>query len=105
MPSHPAKAQDKEFFDLAAEAKKRVNYRYDKYGEQAKAISDAGKLKLVSETICMPFRGYHFTLDKGQVIRYEMLDGPQILDIPATMSEAAQPKSGPIRTTRRSWGQ
>ena len=73
-------AQDKEFFDLAAEAKKRVNYRYDKYGEQAKAASDSGKLKLVSETTCMPFRGYHFTLDKGQVIRYEILDGPQILD-------------------------
>ena len=80
VPSHQAQAQDKEFFDLAAEAKKRINHRYDKYGEQAKAASDAGKLKLVSETTCMPFRGYNFTLDKGQVIRYEMLDGPQILD-------------------------
>ena len=30
-------------FDLAAEAKKAVNKRYDMYYEKAKAASDAGK--------------------------------------------------------------
>ena len=27
-----------------------------------------------------PYDGYGFTLDKGQVVRYELTDGPQILD-------------------------
>ena len=69
-----------EFFDAGEEAKKKVNKRYDPYCEKAKAASDAGKLKLVSEKICEPFNGYSFELDKGQVIRYEVLDGAQILD-------------------------
>ena len=70
----------KEFFDAGEEAKKKVNKRYDPYCEKAKAGSDAGKLKLVSEKICQPFQGYSFKLDKVQVIRYEVLDGPQIID-------------------------
>jgi len=70
----------KEFYDLAGEVKKTVNKRYDEYLEKAKAASDGGKLKLVSERICQPFQGHWFELDKGQVIRYEVLDGPQILD-------------------------
>ena len=36
-------------YDLAAEAKKAVNKRYDIYYKKANAASDAGKLKLVSE--------------------------------------------------------
>ena len=67
-------------FDLAAEAKKAVNKRYDMYYEKAKAAHDAGKLKLVSEHICQPFQGHAFKVDKGQTIRYEVIDGPQILD-------------------------
>ena len=70
----------KEFYDVSAEVKKYVNERYNEYYHKAKAVSDAGKLKLVSEKICQPFNGYGFELDKGQVIRYEVLDGPQILD-------------------------
>ena len=70
----------KEFYDLSGEVKKYVNERYNKYYEKAKAAHDAGKLKFVSEKICQPFNGYAFKLDKGQTIRYELLDGPQILD-------------------------
>ena len=70
----------KEFFDAGAEAKKKVNKRYDKYGEAARELSDAGKLKLVSTKICQPFQGDWLELDKGQVIRFEVLDGPQIID-------------------------
>ena len=70
----------KKFFDAGEEAKKKVNQRYTKYYEQAKAASDGGKLKLVHEQVCQPFQGYSLELDKGQVIRYENIDGPQILD-------------------------
>ena len=70
----------KEFFDAGAEAKKKVNQRYAPYYEKAKAASDGGKLKLVSEQICQPFQGYSFELDKGQVIRFEIIDGTQIID-------------------------
>ena len=69
-----------EFFDAGEEAKKKVNKRYDPYCEKARELSDGGKLKLISETTCQPFQGAWFELDKGQVIRYEVLDGPQILD-------------------------
>jgi len=69
-----------EFYDLAEEAKKIVNKKYDEYYVKGKAASDGGKLKLVSEKICQPFDGYSFELNKGQVIRYEVIDGPQILD-------------------------
>ena len=71
---------ENDFYDAGAEAKKKVNRRYEKYYRQAKAASDAGRLKLVSEQICQPFQGHSFELDKGQVIRYEVLDGPQIID-------------------------
>ena len=71
---------EKKFFDAGDEAKKKVNHRYDKYGEAARELSDAGKLKLVSEKICQPFQGDWVNLDKGQVIRLEILDGPQIID-------------------------
>ena len=72
-------AEDK-FIDISKETKKRMNEPYEKYYKQAKAASDAGKLKLVREEIWQPYNGYGFTLDKGQVVRYELTDGPQILD-------------------------
>lgn len=68
------------FFDAGDEAKKKVNKRYDQYGQKARELSDAGKLKLVSTKVCQPFQGDWVTLDKGQVIRFEMMDGPQIVD-------------------------
>ena len=70
----------KKFFDAGAEAKKKANKQYDPYLEKARAASDTGRLKLVSERVCEPFRGHWFELDKGQVIRYEVMDGPQIID-------------------------
>ena len=71
---------EREFYDLAAEVKKKVNQRYARYYEQAKAASDGGKLKLVSEKVFHPVRGHAFELDKGQVVRYDVIDGPQIID-------------------------
>ena len=70
----------KEFYDLSAEAKKNVNKPYNQYFEKAKAASDAGKLKLVSEKTVQPFDGYGFELKKGQTVRYELTHGPQIID-------------------------
>ena len=70
----------KQELDLNALAKKNINTAVDPYYKTGKAASDGGKLKLVSEQICQPFNGYAFKLDKGQVIRYECIDGPQILD-------------------------
>ena len=70
----------KEFHDAGAEAKKIANKPYNKYLEAARAASDAGELKLVEERVCQPFQGHHFELDKGQVIRYEIIDGAQIID-------------------------
>ena len=69
-----------EFLDISLETTKAMNAPYEKYYKQAKEASDNGKLKLVSEEIVQPYDGYGFTLDKGQVIRYEMLTGPQIID-------------------------
>jgi uncharacterized protein YcgI (DUF1989 family) len=74
------KKMAEEFFDAGEEAKKKVNLRYTPYYEKAEAASDAGQLKLVSEQICQPFQGYSLELDKGQVIRFEIIDGPQIID-------------------------
>ena len=68
------------FFDAGGEAKKKVNQRYERYYRQARAASDGGMLKLVREQICQPFQGHAFELAKGQVIRYEVMDGPQIID-------------------------
>ena len=49
--SNQVTAQDREFFDAGAEAKKKVNKRYDKYGDKERAASEGGKLKLVSDRI------------------------------------------------------
>ena len=69
-----------EEFDFILDVKKRVNVPYKKYYEQAKAASEAGKLKLVSEHILQPFNGYGFELKKGQVVRYELPEGHKIID-------------------------
>ena len=70
----------KQDYDLADSIKKTLTKRYEKYYKNAKAAQEAGKLKLVSETICQPHSGYAFKVDKGQTIRYENIDGIQILD-------------------------
>jgi len=71
-------AQDE--YDLVKAAKLRVNAPNDKYYEQARAASKAGSLELVDEFILEPYSGRGFELKKGQVVRYEMIAGPQILD-------------------------
>ena len=67
-------------YDIILDVKKRMNAPYQKYYEQAKTASEAGKLKLVSEHILEPYNGYGFELDKGQVVRYELPEGAQIID-------------------------
>ncbi len=69
-----------EEYDLILDAGARVNAPYEKYYEQAKAASVNGKLKLVSERIVQPYSGAGFELDKGQVVRYELIEGAQIVD-------------------------
>ena len=69
-----------EEYDLILDVKKRVNVPYKKYYQQAKAASEGGKLKLVKEHILQPYNGYGFKLDKGQVVRYELPEGAQIID-------------------------
>ena len=70
----------KERRDIASEVKKRVSERFAEPGRKAKKLSDAGKLKLVTRETMQPFEGYGFNLDKGQVLRYELTTGPQIID-------------------------
>ena len=67
-------------YDLILDGARRVNEPYDKYYKQAKAASEAGKLKLVSEHVLEPYTGYGWKIDKGQVVRYELISGPQIID-------------------------
>ena len=69
-----------EYFDAVAEKKKEITNRFKPYYEKARKATDEGKLKLVREQICQPWDSVGFTLDKGQVVRYELTDGPQILD-------------------------
>jgi len=67
-------------YDIIVEAKKKVNEPHNKSYLQAKAASEAGKLKLVNEIILEPYSGKGFKLDKGQVVRYELISGAQIID-------------------------
>jgi uncharacterized protein YcgI (DUF1989 family) len=69
-----------EEYDFILDVKKRVNVPYKKYYQQAKAASESGKLKLVNEIILEPYNGKGFELKKGQVVRYEMTSGAQIID-------------------------
>jgi uncharacterized protein YcgI (DUF1989 family) len=69
-----------EDYDIVADAKKRMNEPYNRYSEQAKAASLAGKLKLVKELTIEPYNGRGFELKQGQVVRYEIIAGPQIID-------------------------
>lgn len=68
------------FRELVAEKKAEFNRQFDDAGAQAKAARDRGELRLVDEFVTEPYRGHGFAVRKGQVLRYELLDGPQILD-------------------------
>ena len=68
-------------YDIVAEGKKHINAPFQKCYEQAKAVSEAGKLKLVSEYTLQPYNGHGFKIDKGQVVRYELIGGAQTIDL------------------------
>jgi uncharacterized protein YcgI (DUF1989 family) len=67
-------------YDLVKYAKKKINEPYDKIANKAKAASIAGKVKLVKELMIEPYNGRGFELKKGQIVRYEIIEGPQIID-------------------------
>ena len=67
-------------YDLVAEMKKAFNKRSETAYKKAREASINGKLKLVKEFIMEPYVGHGFELAKGQVVHYELVDGPQILD-------------------------
>ena len=69
-----------EEYDLVAEKKKEFNKPSEAAYLQAKEASEKGELKLVNEFIMEPYRGHGFELKKGQIVHYELVDGPQILD-------------------------
>ena len=54
---------------------------YDRAYDEARAASENGELEVVEERILEPYRGHGFELKRGQVIHYELIDGPQALDI------------------------
>lgn len=67
-------------YDLIAEMKAAFNKRSEAAYLKAKEASDQGKLNLVDEFTMEPYVGHGFELKKGQVVHYELIDGPQILD-------------------------
>lgn len=67
-------------YDAVLEKKKEITDRWKSYTENAKKTSEEGRLRLVHEEIYQPWTPQAFTVKKGQVIRYEMTHGPQILD-------------------------
>ncbi len=69
-----------EFYDIATEMKKKITERFAEAGRKATELSKAGKLKRISDRMLDPFDGYGLELDKGQVLRYELTHGPQIID-------------------------
>ena len=80
VPARQATAEQKTKYDLLGEMKKEFNKLFDPYYHKAKELSDSGKLKLVKEFTLEPWTGNGFEVKKGQVVHYELVDGPQILD-------------------------
>ena len=66
--------------DLIHDMKEAFNKKFESTYLKAKEASEQGKLKLVKEFIMEPNKGHGFELKKGQVVHYELIDGPQILD-------------------------
>ena len=67
-------------YDLVAEKKKEFNKPFEAAYLNAKRASDSGEIKLVNEFVMEPNQGHGFELKKGQIVHYELMDGPQILD-------------------------
>lgn len=68
------------FVELVEEKAGAFNRRFEAPYLAARAASDEGGLRPVTEFVMEPYRGHGFELEKGQVVRYELIDGPQILD-------------------------
>lgn len=68
-------------FDALGKLAKQVVEQYRPYYKEAHAVHEAGKLKLVNEKVLEPYRGHGFEVKKGQTVRFELIDGPQALDI------------------------
>ncbi len=67
-------------FDIFSDGKEKIAGPLVSYYEEAKAASEAGELKVVSEKICEPYAGHGFKLKRGQVMRWELIDGPMAID-------------------------
>lgn len=67
--------------DTIAEARKEIAGEFDEYFNEARKKSLDGELVVVKEMILEPFRGHGFEVGKGQVLRYELIDGVQALDV------------------------
>ena len=67
-------------YDLVSEKKKEFNKPAEAAYLKAKAASENGELELVDEFVMEPYVGHGFELKKGQVVHYELIDGPQIID-------------------------
>ena len=67
-------------YDLVTEKKKEFNKPAEPAYLKAKEASLKGELKLVDEFMLQPYQGHGFELKKSQVVHYELVDGPQILD-------------------------
>ena len=67
-------------YDLVSEKKKEFNKPSEPAYLKAKEASLKGELKLVDEFMLQPYQGHGFELKKSQVVHYELVDGPQIID-------------------------
>lgn len=67
-------------YHLVTEKKKEFNKPSEAAYLKARAASENGELELVDEFIIEPHKGHGFELKKGQVVHYELIDGPQIID-------------------------
>ena len=65
-----------EFYDIAADFKKKIAERFSGAGKKATELSKAGKLKVIEERMLDPFNGYGFELDKGRVSARSGSPGP-----------------------------
>lgn len=67
--------------DAIAAFQEKIAGEFDEYFKEARQASDNGELHVVKEMILEPFRGHGFEVGKGQVLRYELIDGAQALDV------------------------
>lgn len=67
-------------YDVIADAKARFTEDVKPYYEKARTAHELGELVLAWEKVLEPYNGHGFELDKGQTVRFELIDAPQIID-------------------------